>query len=41
MHDPGSLTMIWGLTEGGEKVGLGAGGTREKKHNNCNSTNNF
>ena len=31
MHDSWTQTAIWGWTEGGERVGLGGGGQREKK----------
>ena len=31
MHHPWSQTIIWGLAWGGEKVGLGRGGEKEKK----------
>ena len=31
MHDPGTQTTIWGLTERGERVALSGGGKREEK----------
>ena len=31
MHDPRTWTTIWGFAEGGERVGLGAGGKGEEK----------
>ena len=40
MRNPGTPTTMWGLTWGVERVGLGGGGEREKKWNNCNSINN-
>ena len=31
MHDPWTQTTVWRLTVGGERMGFGRGGKREKK----------
>lgn len=31
MHNPWAQTMLWGLTEGGERVQLGGGGEGGKE----------
>ena len=40
IHDSWTQTIIWGLNETGEGVGLHGGGKGGESRNNCNSINN-